>query len=569
MKKLTLLLIALFMLTSLMGCGGQSTGTPAQGPSAPTPGPAPAQTPSGNTGQSPVVSAKVAPGYENIMRMITNPQPDTNDPQKTTEYYCVNYMIFDRLVEAVTTGPGRTELIPGLAESWEISDDALEYTFHLRQGVKYHNGNALTAGDVKYTFERMLWPDTGAKNQDFVDAVAGADDVMDGVTRDLAGVTVVDDYTVKVRLSEPFGPFLAAMAAPPMGILNKDATEAAGNDFGLIPEKTIGTGPYYFDKWVLNDELLVRRNEQYWGEEPALDGISWKIISDPETMRMMYEAGELDVFDTDFASSQIEYFTSSSKYADNIVAADRVGIYYATFNQNIPPFDNVKVRKALQMAIDRQGLVDALNAGRGAPRYGIFPAGVMGYNPNLPEIPYDPERAKALLAEAGYPDGFAMTIAHDSSSTGTLPRVELLASLLEDIGLKVTIDAMDSASWYAVRADGELPMYTTSWSADYNDPDNFIYTFFAPGNTVRRSFNFNNPELSRRVVAARAMTDPAAREKEYQALEIAIIQEEAAWIPLYSIQHLFLVNDRLHGFRPAWNGWSDGWYYYDGLYIEN
>ncbi|MEL7623412.1 MAG: ABC transporter substrate-binding protein [Clostridiales bacterium] len=559
-RNLALLLTVLFVLAAFAGCGS---------PAASTPPATTATTPEATEPAASGIPAKVAPGYENIMRMVTNPQPDTCDPQKTTEFFCVNFMIFNRLAEAVTTGPGKTELIPSLAEKWEISEDALEYTFYLRKDVKFHNGNDFTAEDVKYTFERMLWPETGAKNQDFVDPIVGSDEVMAGATKELSGVTILDDYTIKVKLKMPFGPFIASMAAPAMGILDKEATEAAGADFGLAADKTIGTGPYYFDKWVLNDELLVKRFDGYWDKQPELEGISWKIISDAETMRMMFEAGELDVFDTEFALSQLEYFTNSPKYANNIVAGDRVGIYYLTFNQQIKPFDDVRVRKALQMAMDRQGLVDALNGGRGTPRYGIFPPGVMGYNPNLPEIPYDVEKAKALLAEAGYPDGFEMTIAHDSSSTSALPRVELLASLLEDIGLKVTIDSMDSATWFATRAEGKLPAYTSSWSADYNDPDNFIYTFFAPGNTVKRSFNFNNPALSKRIVDARAIVDPAAREKEYQALEIAVIQEEAAWIPLYSVQHVFLVNDRLQGFKPAWNGWSDGWYYYDGLRIVN
>jgi ABC-type transport system substrate-binding protein len=516
-------------------------------------------------------AAGIAPGYENVMRIAvdTADEPNTNDPQKTTEYFAVSFMVFDRLVEAVTTGEGKSELVPGLAESWEISDDGLVYTFHLRKGVKFHNGAEFKAQDVKYTFERMLWPETEAKNQDLIDPIKGSEAVMKGEAKDLSGLEIVDDYTIKVTLKEPFGPFLASLATPGVGILNKEATEAAGTDFGIIPEKTVGTGAYIFDKWTLKDEFMVRRNDDYWRGAAELGGISWKIAADADTMRMMFEAGDVDVFNTDFAFSQIAYFANNPKYAKNMVIGNRMGVYYYTFNQNIEPFGDVRVRRALQMAVDRKAMLDALFDGRGVVVHGILPPGLVGHNPNLPEIPYDPAAAKALLAEAGYPDGFEMTVSQITDQTDTLARNELFQAMMAEIGVKVKIDLMDEAAWYAVRADGALPMYTTVWSADYNDPDNFIYTFFAPGNTTRRSFNFKNEELSKRVAAARAVVDPAARMKEYQSLEKAIIQDEAAWIPLFSTQHIFIVNDRVEGFKVSWNGWSDGWYYYKGLRIKN
>ncbi|MDR0648964.1 MAG: ABC transporter substrate-binding protein [Synergistaceae bacterium] len=511
----------------------------------------------------------VAEGYENVLRLATWDEPNHNDPQKTTEYYSINFQVFDRLVEAVTVGEARSELVPGLAESWEVSDDALTYTFNLRRGVKFHNGAEFTAKDVKYTFERMLWPETEAKNQDFIDPIQGSKEVMDGTTKELSGVEIVDDYTIKVTLKEPFAPFIASLATPSVGILNMEATEAAGTDFGLVPEKTMGTGAYIFEKWVLRDELKVRRNDNYWRGAPELDGISWKVVQDADTMRLMFESGEIDVFDTAVAVSQIPYFTNNPKYADNLVIGDIADTNYFSFNQKIKPFDDVRVRKALQMAVDRQGFLDAFYDGRGTPSHGIIARGIIGHNPDLPEIPYDTEAAKALLAEAGYPDGFEMTVTQIANQADTLAKNELFQAMMAEIGVKVTIDQMDSAAWYAVRADGDLPTYTTYWAADYNDPDNFIYTFFAPGNTVRRSFNFDNEELSRRVAAARAMTDPEARIKEYQDLEKAIIQDEAAWIPLFQRQHIFVTSDRVEGFKVSWNGWSDGWYYYDGLRIKH
>ena len=182
-------------------------------------------------------------------------------------------------------------------------------------------------------------------------------------------------------------------------------------------------------------------------------------------------------------------------------------------------------------------------------------------------IEYNPEKAKELLKEAGYPNGFEMEISQDSESVdSTVQTYELIQSMLAQIGIKVNINVVDEATWFSTRAEGKLGSYVTNWSADFNDPDNFIYTFFAPTNTVKRSFNYNNEEVSNEVVRARTIVNADERIKLYQDLEKKIIQEDAAWVPLYSKQHLFVVNPRVKNYKILWNGWSGNMYH--DMYIE-
>ena len=503
----------------------------------------------------------------NTLRLATNEEIQTADVQKTTEDYTIPMNIFDRLVEVKLDENGETKIVPSLAESWDISEDGLTYTFHLRKGVKFHNGEEFKADDAKYTFERMLKPETEALNQDFIDAISGAQDMMDGKADSLKGLEVVDDYTVKMTLDEPFAPFLANLSTPGVSIYNRKATEEAGADFGIKPELTVGTGPFKFDSWVLNSEEQLVAFDDYWNERPKLDRISFKVVKDPETLRMMFESGELDELDLDTAPQQIKYFLDSDKYKNWIVSRDKVGIYYMSLNENIEPLNDVRVRKAIQMGIDRQAILDTVYSGKGTVQSGIFPPGLIGYNKNLPVIEYNPEKAKELLKEAGYPNGFEMEISQDSESVdSTVQTYELIQSMLAQIGIKVNINVVDEATWFSTRAEGKLGSYVTNWSADFNDPDNFIYTFFAPTNTVKRSFNYNNGEASNEVVKARTIVNEDERIKLYQDLEKKIIQEDAAWVPLYSKQHLFVVNPRVKNYKILWNGWSGNMYH--DMYIE-
>lgn len=493
----------------------------------------------------------------NALRVSDIVDPGTVDSQLNTEYYGVPLNIYDRLVEAVTTSPGKSELVPGLAERWEVSKDGKVYTFYLRKGIKFHNGEEFTADDVLYTFDRMLNPDTKALNTDFVDMIAGAKERMEGKADTVSGIKVMDTYTIEITLAEPFAPFVANLATPAGSIYNRKATEAAQDQFGKEPEMTIGTGPFMITEWVINDHITLEAFDDYFRGRSKLDKVIYKFIPDADTQRMLFETGELDVFDCDNARTQIPYFEESDKWKDQVVSGPRVGIYYYCINQGIEPFDDVRVRKALQMAIDRKAILEKLYYGKGKLCNAIMPPGLAGHNPNVPEIPYDPVGAKELLKEAGYPEGFDMEISQITDRPSDLRVNEAVQAMFKEIGINAKIVQMDSASWYATRKEGKLPMYMTSWSADYNDPDNFIYSFFAPDNSVVRSFNYKNEAVQQKLEEARTMTNQEERYKLYQELEQQIVLEDAAWIPLFSLEHLFVVQPRVKNFKVSWNGWSN------------
>jgi len=323
----------------------------------------------------------------------------------------------------------------------------------------------------------------------------------------------------------------------------------------------VGTGPFKFAGWNFNDQLVLVKNDDYWRGAPELPGVVIKIIPDTETQTMMFESGELDLLDLDFVTDAADRFLET--YPDQIVQGPRVGITYFTMNFNKEPFQDVKVRQAVQMAIDRQAILDALYGGRGQVEHGIYPYGLIGFNEGQTKISYDPEGAKALLEEAGYGSGFTMELAADASASDTVTMaLEIIKEQLSEVGIQAEIKNYDESTWLETRKSGELGSFMSTWTADFNDPENFIYTFFGNEEKTKiRSINYPDQTVMARVSAARGIVNEDERLAEYQALEEKLIHEDAAWVPMYSRMHLWAVSKRVQNFKPVWSGVSDRSYY--------
>ena len=480
---------------------------------------------------------------------------DTVDFQCTSIFYTAALNSFNRLVEMGVDEDGNEKIIPSLAKSWEISDDRRTYTFHLTEGVTFSNGLPLTASDVEYSFTRLLThPDSC--NKDIVECIEGADRLERGESDHLEGFRVLGDLDFAITLKEPFEAFLACLTMPGASIMNAQTTEEAVDRFGTDPEWTIGTGPFIMKEWRPGKGMIFVANPDCFAGPPMSEGLDLRFMTDPEEIRLLYEKGDLDILDLDDLGDSAEFFIKGDIYQDLLYKFNQIGITYIALNESVEPLNDVRVRKAMQLALNRELLLDAVYCGRGRLEYGIFPYGLYGFNPDLEEIPFDPEEAVKLLEEAGYPDGFDITVGVKASSTQLeLVLMTLAASMWEKVGIRADIKVMSENEFMLLRKGGALACYTATWIADYNDPDNFIYTFFGnTGNATFRSLCYQDEDIMQRVRDARGIADPKERLAEYWDLEKKIVQEDAAWIPLFSRDRYYVVSDRVSGFDATWNG---------------
>ena len=497
---------------------------------------------------------------------VADDEPDTVDFQCTTTYYTVALNVFDRLVETETAPDGTPRIVPALAESWHVSGDGLLYTFDLRSGVTFSNGDPLTPEDVRYTLERLLTHPQG-RSQEIAASVLGAEALIRGAAKELVGFSVLDENSFSIRLMAPFPAFLSALSTPAASILNEESTRAAGEAFGTDPAWMIGTGSFVLESWDPGEGMTLRANPDCWRGAPACDGVEILFLTDEVDQRLKFERGELDILNLEALGDEAEYFIHGDIYRNRLHSARQMSLTFLALNQSVKPLDDVRVRRALQLALDRQMILDAVYSGRGVVENGIFPRGLKGYNPDLEPIPFDPDEAKALLERAGYDGGFDLEITV-SGNAGTKVRelVRLAASMWKEIGVRTKITYLPWNEFLAQREAGRIACYPGTWAADYDDPDNFIYTFFGSRqNTTRRSLCYTDSGAISRVYYARFIHDDAEREREYSTLEQKIVLEDAAWIPLFSPTALYVTSDRVVHFETAWNGWCQPVFRRDAL----
>ena len=480
----------------------------------------------------------------------------TMDVAQTTDDYMIPMNVYDRLFET-RPASGSSEVVKSLITDYSVSEDGLTYDFTLRDGVVFSNGNALTASDVQYSFERLL--KAAKENTEIPLEIAGGEAVMKGEADSLEGFRITDDTHFSITLTAPNAGFPAELSAPAASIVDAE-TMAEAKNYGIDPAETIGTGPYIVTEWVSNDHYTLIYNEKYWGEEPSVKKLIVKVIAEAPTQDMMFQNGELDIIDLQNLDSAIVAGTYKTMHADRLVSTPKVGLTYLLMNENNQYLSDVNVRKAIGMAIDVDLIIQGVYMGDARKENGIIPSGVWAHNDTMKGITYDPEGAKALLKEAGYAEGeVKFELALDSNANTSIQTVYAsISEQLKKVGIIATVSSHEHSAWLALRSSGEMDSFVARWGMDYNDPANIMYTFFgSEENSKGRSLNYPDKETIARVSAARSIVDDAERLAEYQALDRKLIEEDAAWIPMYAELHLWCLGKRVSSFTPQWAGFTD------------
>ena len=335
----------------------------------------------------------------------------------------IDSVLYSNVFEGLTRFMSDGSVVPGLAESWEISDDGLTYTFKLRDGVTFHDGTTMDAEDVKFTLDRIGAEDSANAQKALYAAISE--------------VNVVDQLTVEVKLSEPNGNMIFNLAWG-------DAVIVAPESIENIKQQPIGTGAFKFQSWTQGDKVELVRNNDYWGDTPALASATFKFISDPTAAFAAVMAEDVDVFSGFPAPENLPQFEADPRF--QVLVGSTEGETILSTNNKMPPFDNVRVREAMAHAIDRQAIIDGAMFGLGTPIGTHFAPHNPAYVDLTAQSNYDPEKAKALLAEAGFADGFETTL-HLPPPSYARRGGEIIASQLAEVGIKAEITNVEWAQW--------------------------------------------------------------------------------------------------------------------------
>jgi ABC-type transport system substrate-binding protein len=448
--------------------------------------------------------------------------------------------------------PGTPNLVPSLAESFTVAPDGLTYTFKLRTGVKFSNGREVVASDVKYSIERAVDPKTQGPGAGFFGAIKGFEDVTGGKATTLAGIETPDASTVVFNLSRPDATFLHVLAINFASVVPKEAVEAAGGDFG---KKPVGSGPFVLKDWTIGQKLLFERNKDYFVKDvPHIDSFSVEVGQEPLVALLRLQKGEVDIAGDGIPPAKFLEIKNSADGAKMIVDGEQLHTGYVTLNTKVKPFDNVKVRQAMNMAINKDRITRILN-GRATPANQPLPPLMPGYDKSFTGYAYDVAKAKALLAEAGFADGFSTVL----YSTNTDPQPRIAQAIQQDlaaVGVKAEIRALAQANVIAAGGtEGEAPMIWSggmAWIADFPDPSNFYGPILGCSGAVAGGWNWSwycNADLDKRAIAADSMSDPAKSADRTAAWGKVFtdIMADAPWVPVINERRVVAKSLRMGG----------------------
>ena len=464
-----------------------------------------------------------------VYRRALGQDPETLDPARITDTYgrAVSQQIFDGLVQFDQT----LAVKPALAEFWRASRDGLTWTFELRKGVKFHHGREVVADDVVFSFTRLLDPKTKSGAAELFMNIKGAREFARGQARTVSGLVAIDRHTVQVTLDEAAVPFITVIPVGQAKILPRDLVESQGAAFGAQP---VGTGPFKFARWERGKEIVLGANPGHFDGSPKIARLVYRI----------FPGDQRDAMHDEFLKGNLEDAPVPLRADRRALAADVSHVYvrrpmislrFYGFNTRFKPLHDRRVRRAIVFAIDRETIIQSVFYGQNTFARGILPPGMLGFNPDLVGYPFDRQKARELLAEAGYPGGRGLapiTIWSGTRRDDILREHERIKKSLAAVG--VPVEFQYNTNWPVfsrMAEDGKLPIFLYAWYADVPDPDNFLAKLFH-SRSPRNVFGYANPVVDDLLASARGTNDLQVRVERYRKAE-QLILDDAPIIPVF------------------------------------
>ena len=464
-----------------------------------------------------------------VYRRPLGHDPKTLDPARVSDIYSlsVSQQIFDGLVQYDSA----LTIVPALAEFWRASRDGAVWTFNLRHGVKFHHGREVNADDVVYSFARILDPKTRSGAAELFLNIKGAREFREGRAKSVSGLVALDWRTVQVTLDDHVAPFVAIAAVGHAKIVPRDLVESQGEAFGAQP---VGTGPFRFVRWDRGREIVLEANAEYFDGAPRLTRLLFRIFPGEQRDAMQEEFQKGNLEDAP-VPARVDRRALATIGGYIYVKRPMISARFYGFNTRAKPLNDRRVRQAIVQAIDRETIVEGVYLGQVTYARGVLPPGMLGFNPGLTGYPYDPARARELLAQAGYPGGRGLpplTIWSGARQADIVREHALIKKWLAAVG--ITADFQYNTDWQAFSKmldDGKLPIFLYAWYADVPDPDNFLTKLFH-SKSPRNFFGYANPVVDELLTGARSAGDIQRRVELYRRAE-QLILDDAPIVPVF------------------------------------